>query len=291
MEEVGPAFIGVALKGDIFKQFSNAVAKCLAVSLHANTGRHLDYSLCDLAGLVLTREALSTAAWRLAGNEKSLIAGAVVNPWQFQASYELVTAQITKCKMKMGGRHCGQIGHELAFRVLHGSPCPLEIYQWWSMRKCYYLALRKDEAHQGFGFTRTRLKPRMNEEVFPFQHPRELVGLRCLLVLEPDLSTDTAPGFHTITFTSTICNYNKELLRYRARVLPKYKCPYDFDIACFSCPIGQDKCRAGTHRMTYVYKKCSHCGEDDCPHDPEDTFHDYCIDCVEGEILHKDEES
>jgi hypothetical protein len=241
-------------------------------------------SLRYLAGQSPNMQMLDALAWRLAANEET-IRGRIVPPWTHQRSNEWVYAQILWMSPKRGGKRSLDRGYDICFRVLTGSPAGLDIIQWWSLQRCLYMATRRDMQGRGFGFQRPR---RNHPEIlpkYPFLDPRQLVTLRCLLLLEPELSGQE-PGFRTMCFNAGTTLYNQEQQKLRRRQEPGYGCPQGFPLTvpCHLCVFGYDQCRAGTHPKTFVNKVCGRCKEEG-PHDPTDRFHKYCVNCLHSEVF------
>ena len=245
-------------------------------------------SLRNLAGVKLTRKLIADTCWRLCGNIERLRQHQNVPPWSKQKYSEWVPAQITRVRLQRGGKGQSQLGSELTFRILAGTSCPLMVIQWWSPKRLAYVATKKDENGNGFGFARQRYgKPCAH----PYDHASQFTTLRCWLFVESEHCTPEGPGFREIGHSSGTTNWNMEQQRHRARQTAKYVCPSGFgsEVRCHLCPIGLDRCRAAVHSKTYAMKKCMECGREGW-HDPADRVHDICIECVRRKILHREED-
>lgn len=243
-------------------------------------------SLRHLAGERLTEESLEQLCWLIAGNEHRLRSYLCLKPWTIQRGEEWVPAQVVRAVPRHGGRGKGEVGYGLSFRILGGSSAGLLASQWWSRRRCYFLARFRDDHGLGFGFSRQRRAER--EEVaqshyYPFLDPRQFVTLRCLLFIEPKLSAEN-PVFRQISFNTELAEWNRLQHRYRYRWEERYACPFRFPQShyCHQCPIGVDRCRAGTHLRTYTAEPCEGCGKRSF-FDPEYKS-GLCVICTERAV-------
>jgi hypothetical protein len=242
-----------------------------------------------VAGTQLDKRGLYEFCWRMAGNERRMMDGRHVLPWTGQPMKEWVPAQVIRARARRGGARASKLGYEFYFQILAGTPCPQIITQWWSLRKCRYMACRKqpDGRPNGWGFSRRRGQ-RLNAApvLYPYLDPRQFVTLRCDLLLEPELS-DEAPGFRQFGFTSSLETYNREQQKWRARRDRQHACQEKFDprdVPCHLCPIGLEHCRAAVHRKTYIYQPCPECGQADQPFDPDDSSK-ACVECRERAVF------
>lgn len=275
------------LKGETF----NDLIDMLWEMLPKTVLREIVYdSVRYLAGVKLTASVLDTVCWRLAGNVERLSKRRVVPPWSRQAFPEWVPAQITRVRLRRGGKQGRELGYELLFVVLAGTSCTLEIRQWWSFHKCRYLSRYKDPQGNGFGFTRP---PGQSKRSSPHQYmdARQLVTLRLMLLIDPKLS-DEGPDFKDIAFSSAITKWNHELQKYRARLQPEYACPFEVPLpqTCYECPVGLDHCRAATHNKTYEARPCAQCQSQAASFDPENKTAKFCVSCTEHNVYFPPEE-
>lgn len=220
----------------------------------------LQESLQHLCNTKLTAELLKQTAWRLAGNFKKLTAGTAVYPWKFQKYDEWVPVQVISVYPE---KKFDKFVYKLSCRILAGSPCPLISPVFWDWRRCSFRS-------QLFGFSKPWGK-------MPFQHPVELTNCRMTMLVSAAKSGDKPYLDKGCENESTsIVAYNKKLLKCRAR-LGGFVCPENFSHACFSCPIGYDRCIAGTHPDTYITRFCDICRRDSL-FDPAYSLK-FCVSC------------
>jgi hypothetical protein len=164
-------------------------------------------SIRYVVGQRLSAKELDELCWRLAGNLPRLKQRRAVPPWNRQPFQELVPAQIVKVQLRRGGLQRGELGHEITFRILAGTSCPLKVHKWWSVRASRFMAYFRDANRHGFGFARSR-----GEEVSPYRYedPRQFMSLRCLLLIDPELcDLKDGPGFQEIYHTSATMEWNR----------------------------------------------------------------------------------
>lgn len=239
-----------------------------------------------LAGTKLTYKIVDDLCWRLAGNLERLGQRRAVPTWKRQQYYEWVPAQITKVKLRRGGRQGAQLGHDVTFKILAGTSCALEVKQWWSFKKSRYLARVRDEKGHGFSFSKP---PRDSDQIslHLFLNARQFVALRCLLLIDPTLCDDDGPGFKELAFSATFSAWNLQQHKQRARVEPQYTCPFEFGQQhhCFNCPVGLDQCPAAVHNKTYRFKPCKQCQNEEAFFDPEERVSKVCVDCTDHNVI------
>jgi hypothetical protein len=239
--------------------------------------KHLiSQSLFELIGEVPDREMLFNTFWRLSGNLPKLLSGAPSHPWNGQKGSEWVPAQVMEVKLI---RHFGALTYSILFQFLAGSACPLRSHQYWSPKKVSFLASRKDDSGYGFMFSRRAGSRSKRVAKYPYVDARQLVGMRCLSLLDPEKSED-GPDFQEIRFSSSTALHNRELLKKRARLDEGYICPEGFTPAqtCHTCYIGQDKCSAACHGKTYDIGFCDKCNQQ-AYFDPADLS-SHCVNCT-----------
>ncbi len=251
-------FVGTKPEGADF----DALVRAFRVRVPIAEREALKKSLLALTGQPLTRAALAAMAWRLAGNLTSLKAGQPVLPWSRQQKAEWVPLQIIDAKPRMSKK--GRKGSLLQFRVLAGSPCTRLIEKFWSREFCAVVARR-------LGFSRFR------SGKYPWQHPKQMVGMRLLVEITPQLSRDGPDFEHVHPASGSLLAYNRSLLR--ARTPATRTCPRRFTHPCHLCAVGMDRCDLATHARTYVTRLCRVCRENKL-HDPA-TNEDLCMDCQE----------
>ena len=253
---VAAKFVGKQLVDDTINELVSEVCVVMPSSIPRPV---IFQSLFDLVGETPTSQVLFDTFWRLAGNIPALMRAEPVHPWNVQHATEVVPAQVVEVNTV---RQRGKLQLSVLFQFLAVSPSSLQAHQYWSSRKCAYLARRKDDAGNGFMFSRNPGSRSRREAKYPYSDPRQLVGMRCLVTVTPELSED-GPNFQEIKFTSSLGSHNRELLKRRVRVDEGYTCPEGFNRThdCHMCHIGSDKCSAACHPRTYGVDFCSSCGQ------------------------------
>jgi hypothetical protein len=266
-------FTNLQLAGPDFEVFVNLLQAALPGKVVRDV---LVDSVGYLAGQKLTASLLRSTCRRLAGNTKRLQNMKPVTPWTVQRFPEWVAVQIAAARPKRGDSGMGWL---FDFQVLTGTPCPCRIRVWWPVKFCFVAATK-------LGFTRQRNNPKTGR-IVPrrYNHPRELVGMRAMVRIEPELSA-VEPGFKVIETTGFLVKYNQSLMDKRDRRTPENACPFDFasSLPCFNCAKGYSECDAGTHAKNYIVKPCLSCDCEEALFDP-DIPTDVCLDCfTEREI-------
>lgn len=222
-------------------------------------------SVQGLAATRLTKEKLAEMAWRLAGNVAHLQSCTPVPAWGQQPRAEWSPVQVIGAALSWTRKK--KLGAVLQLQFLAGSACPLVIDQFWTSGFC---GLFSGE----LGFTvpwRRR----------PYRDPRQLMGMRFYVKIEPELCTDK-PGFHESKVPSGCKNWNKQLLTMRYRLDPSlFVCPggYHEEHPCHLCSVGADYCEAAVHPETFVQRHCRRCNKDVAWFDPA-SERKICVDCV-----------
>lgn len=249
-------FAGLKITSEVLNDLVDSVCRVLPSTIPRTL---LFQSLFELIGETPDREALFNTAWRLAGNLPLLHAGSPCHPWNSQQGEEIVPVQILEVTLL---RQYEDLTYSMVFQFLAGSACPLRSQQYWSPRKLAFLANRKDDSGHGFMFSRRAGSRSKRTAKYPYDDARQLIGMRCLAVIDPDRSQDE-PNFQEIKFSSSMASHNRELLKRRSRVDDGYVCPEGFSSAqtCHTCYIGQDKCGAACHAKTYKIASCVRCGQ------------------------------
>lgn len=216
-------------------------------------------SVRPLAGSPLAEVDALRLAWRLAGNIRTLKAGLPVVPWTVQQADEWVPLQILRLQKTRNSKD--KLGYEVTTRVLAGSPAPMKLMSFWSLRILKFIAFKT-----GFSW-----------RTYKFAHGVELVGLRFYGLIEAARSRGK-PEFHEIECPASMKAWNREMvLKLRFRV--GLKCPAGFNHACYQCAYGYDRCPAGTHARTYEVGPCAGCGVPNAPFDPDDLY-PQCVHCA-----------
>jgi hypothetical protein len=73
--------------------------------------------------------------------------------------------------------------------------------------------------------------------------------------------------------------YNKKLRKQRAG-----PCIRHYNQRCHTCPIGYSECMLGTHRYTWIVKKCQMCQRPHAAFDPEQKNAKACISCQTRDV-------
>jgi hypothetical protein len=264
-------------EGDRFDLLVDTFASCLPSTVNKET---LFHALRHLAGVKLTPKIIDDTSWRLAGNIPRLKEMSVpIGPWTRQAYKEWVPAQVTDALHCRNDRN--RPGWMMTFKILAGTPCPMEIEQHWSRRLCTYAAFR-------LGFCFRHPDPKSEEPMQGgYLHPTELVLMRVLLLIDPDLC-DAEPDFKEFSATPSVLEWNRTQLRFRDRASAKYKCPKGYPAAnyCYRCPVGYEECRAATHPRTYTAGVCPRCKSGNVPFD-KGRSDDECVFCLEKQAMQK----
>jgi hypothetical protein len=225
MGETLVEFLGTELTADWFELFVEKLGDALEV--RAPT---VFDSVRSLAGVVLTRPLAYALAWRLAGNLDVLREDIPVPPWFTQDVEEWLPVQVLSWQPEKSARGKPMNGYRV--RVLAGSACPLQTTASWPA------GFTKMIARQ-IGFTARRGK-------MPFQHPSELVQLRLRVLADPVRSKPGQLGFWEVAGGAGLTNWNKEILKMRARI--DFACPENYTHPCYRCAAGWDICPAATHK-------------------------------------------
>lgn len=240
--------VGESLDGAAFQSLINAFASQLPSRIPRDLLRE---SLVPLAGRILTQEELTEYAWRLAGNQRRLMMFRPVLPWNRQALPELVPVQVLSVDRVYRRR---KPYAAFTFQVLAGSPATLRMRRVWSVRFCYFLS-------RGFGFSGPRGE-------FPCSDPREFVGFRCYVLVEPRLC-GSSPAFEHLhldevtrrILPSSMFSHNRAMIKLRQRENGEFDCPRNFPATnpCHRCFVGQDECALAVHAATFRRRMCRRC--------------------------------
>jgi len=277
-------FRGQRVKGNEFERLVDLVHH----DLPGKMDREPVYeSLTSLAGNLLTVGVLWEVACRLAGNVERLRSH-VVPVWRKQHFDEWVPAQVSWVRLKKGGKKGREVGHDLAFEILAGTPAGHTARQWWSKRKSYYLAYHRDKQGNGFAFTRpTRAVIGATPSASPFEDPKLFTTLRCLVLVEKERSIEE-PDFREVAFSSAMTTHNRLQHKRRARQKNIFECPegYDEDYPCLDCWVGYENCPAAVHPYDYQRRECPGC--------KKETWHNpaapgkLCVACTDALALKDD---
>jgi hypothetical protein len=221
-------------------------------------------SVQELAGEKLTARKLWETSYRLAANLPRLRKNTPVPMWTMQRDIEWVPAQVVRAKRSRSRGRAAKPGFNFTFQILAGTACPMTTNKFWTDGFCWKLV------REEVGFSKRTRPPKSGTPVERmFSHPKELVGLRMMILLHPEEST-------------SLLKFNHELMDKRDRLKPGYECPAGFgpDVRCFQCYAGFKTCPAATHRLDYQFDYCHACGQGDRPFDYENS-RDMCLFCFE----------
>lgn len=247
--------VGTAPEGEEFERFVGDLYSLLPEGIKYEI---VYESATYVLGRQLDKKLLYELAWRLAGNLNTLKQGKIVYPWSGQVEPEWMPVQILSANRTK--TWAGEFGYLYKMRVLAGSACPIIFWKTWTTKACSYIARK-------IGFS----APWKNH---PYRDGHELVSMRFLVEVDPELCRDRLPGFEKVHCVGALLNWNRNILQARAHVNPP--CPYDFSHFCYQCPVGYDQCMAGTHPKTYERKFCQFCNQETW-HDPGAV--DVCVTC------------
>ena len=237
----------------------------------------LEDSLRHVAGTEIDARLLDDFCWRMAGNTRRLKQFRPVPPWHVQKLPEWVPVQIVSARRARNDRN--DMGALMGFKVLAGTPCPRVVHKWWSLKMARYVST-------DLGFTRQRGK---EPSRFPYSYPEQLVSLRHYVLIDPD-ECDKEPGFSQLAYSESMKEWNRDTVVARFRADADFHCQMGKsaeELPCDRCPIGFEKCRAGTHRHDWVQKECTHCEKKDAWFDPE-IVGNKCVECFVRDVYKRD---
>lgn len=249
--------VGIHQVGDDFNKLVDDLYLAITKTIDRSV---LQESVSHLINQELSPKLLQDTAWRLSANLKLLEQNKVVYPWKGQSEKEWMPVQVLSVDKTKTMNN--EIGYKLKLRFLSGPACPLIIYKTWTAKMCSYFASK-------IGFS-----PSWKNS--PYRDGKELTSMRFLVEVDPKLCRDRQPGFENFDAPPSLQRWNKDILKARSHVDPP--CPFDFLHFCYQCPVGYDKCKAGTHPKTYEAKFCAICNADTW-HDPAQF--DICVSCKE----------
>lgn len=259
-------FLDKIPRRESFSRFLDLVREILPGEVDAQV---LEDSLKHVAGTRTDAKALDDVSWRMAGNYKRLLHRKAVPPWHVQTIPEWVPAVITGCRRGRNSREA--MGATFEFRIVAGTSCGRLTHRWWSEKFCRFVSSE-------FGYTAARGRRQIR---FPYSVPEQLVGTRLHLLVHPE-RCGVEPGFTEIRIPDTAKKWNTELVRSRFRVQPGFACLMEArvdQLPCHNCPVGFQKCQAGTHRLDWVRMECSGCKIADAFFDPS-LPSALCVDCT-----------
>ncbi len=230
--------------GDEFSTFAHDLLDCFPTKLRYDA---VFASIMYLAGTQLTADVIKDVLWRVAGNYDTLVTGKPVPIWINQSVLEWCPIVILKAEGGYGYNE--EYGAFCEYRVMAGTPAGLKFNLFWNLRYAKYVA--KD-----LGFKKTRKKR------YKFSDVTELTQMQLYQLFDPELSKEGKPGSYYFKVPSSCAQRNRMILQRRFR---EDECPLEYslnDMACYQCPMGYDRCRAGCHPKTYYTKFCPRCNSE-----------------------------
>jgi hypothetical protein len=257
---VGTLLTGAAYE-DLLVSVLAAIPTASATALRLSARALLDRTL--------TNDALFDFAWRMAGNSKALKQGIPVPGWGVQRAAEWMPLHVTSAQI--GHNRKDESGHQLAFRVLAGTACPLLVRRFWTKAQAGFVS-------QLLGYNRIAGRP--------FEGAEHLVGLLLYGLFDPELSAEK-PGFQQVYVPGTMLKHNVALIKGRLEK-PCPTAPYHYWHDCDVCTIGYDNCPFALHPRTYTRGPCADCGEAEAVFDPDHP--ERCVACTLNRIMKEKEE-
>lgn len=207
----------------------------------------LETARAHLSGRTPDESSLRELAWRLAGNAEVLRSGTPLYPFRGFSAPTWVPCQIASAWKDVN--RAGEPTANYEMIALAGAYCPGAIKKRFSMRAAALVGRKH------LGFSRTRGSR-------PFRDYRQLVGLRCWVLVDRKNRRDGRPDFKLLQASSAMTQHNREVLKLRLR--DGMKCPRGFLHPCHACPVGyrgEDRCPAATHPVAWVVAACPVCDE------------------------------
>jgi len=225
-------FYGYTPVGGAFDDLVDQVHRCLSKVRKPV----LRTSLEHLAGQRLDRQTIYDTAWRLAGNMERLRQDEPVLPWSRQKCREWVPIQVMSYEPHATKR--GQLGGMFRVRILAGTPCPMILRVFWPITACTMIA-------RHCGYT-------ARWHAYPFADRSELVNMRLLALIDPELCKPNQPRFFKVASAPALLKWNRNIIqkRFRKGGNKPWPCPLDYTHRCFECHVGYLDCPAATHRET-----------------------------------------
>lgn len=234
-------------------------------------------SIKSLLKKELTEARLVATAWRMAANLSRLSEQQPVPEWNGQQFFEWVPMQV--CGVQQV-RQYGKLAYLFTFQSLGGTIVPLRMTQTWSPKKTSYLAVYRNVQGNGFGFGRSRINGRGEQQGRGlYRNVQQFYGLRCFLLLDPKRS-QKEPFAIEIGHTGATMAHNKQLITERDRKQTPCRQGLVHQPECYACPYGLDRCALATHEATYRQGTCPRCAQFGF-FDPLETEHpELCLACV-----------
>jgi hypothetical protein len=228
----------------------------------------------------LTEAELVAVAWRLAGNTGRLADMETVPEWNGQRGFEWVPSEVCDTRLI---RHHGKLANLFSFQSLAGTIVPLRISQVWSFKKTSYLATYRNPAGYGFGFGRSRINGRGEQQGRGlYRNLGQFYGLRCFLLIDPKRS-QAEPVAIEIAHTGATMAHNRTLIEGRDRSRTPCLKKLSGNLECFNCPYGVDRCEMATHEITYSRGTCPLCQKIGFFDSSELEHPELCLSCLQIE--------
>lgn len=222
-----------------------------------------------LAGQPVTVPAAVALAWRLAANVDRLKQGRPVTPraWESEPHWAVLQAlAVRPVVLYPEDKARRQRGAYMRFQALTGLAAGIAFRRFWSIDLIRYFATAA-------GFPKPWKENAFDDE-------RQLAGFRLVAYLEPERARDGQPGFKHLAVPPAFERWNRGVIA--ARVREKNPCPrrLPLEVACHTCPAGQDECHAACHPVTYRPGECPRCQKRAYfDPDPEAFNADVCVGC------------
>lgn len=254
-------FLGSLAHGRAFDELVRATIRVLPAGMQRPA---VEDSLKLWAGQPVTETMLDELSWRLAANTDQLRRGRPAMPWLRQEVDEWLPVHFLLANREFSPRRKPLIRYTIL--IMAGTPAGLKIEKVWPQALLPILARR-------LGFTQSQ-GPQ------PYLHHRQIVGLRCKVLISAELSRQ-APSFDRIQAQQppSLLEWNRTVLGWRQR--HNWPCPYAFpwpEHPCHLCHVGLDECQAATHLKTYVKRLCVGCQQ--VQFFEPDQHSPYCLSCI-----------
>lgn len=236
----------------------------------------VETSVSSSVGDILSRDVIYEIAWRLAGNRYRLLRRRPATPWTRQRHPEWVPAQVVSAKRQ---RNYGKTGHEFVFRIIAGTAAGWCSRVFWGDRFVQRLS-------RLIGFKPLPRGKARKPATLLFRHPVEIVNLRMLVLLDPELSQDGDPGFRFAKEGGALNRFNVMRLNFRER--NGFECArgYAKNVSCYKCSAGIESCAAAVRPRDMVMRHCASCKQEAIS--DLDVSLSLCINCFNKRAVSSD---
>ena len=207
-------------------------------------------------GQHLTNEAMLKLSSLIAGNLPTLRVGSPVPLWTGQEDEEWVLLFVMSARRSLTPRR-KLLGGKLLLQVMCGPASGQVFEQFFTDR-----ALQRLARHIGM----------MNRRSYRRPHPTEFGQMKFAGKLVPGEKLSINEYWERPSLNKR----NRDLLKKRG---PGKRCPRNYVIQCYACPVGFLDCPLGTHKYTFTQKHCSRCGELGY-FDPDNPGQRWCQHCL-----------